>query len=174
MKKVIFFWSKILTKKKETRGGRYKNQRVFTESGVAMLATILHTSVAIKVSIKIMDAFISMRHYLVNNKDIYVSLNNINNKLNYYDSKMLEYDKNFNAIFSRFDKKEQLLISGQTYDAYSSFLTIFKSAQKELIIIDIYADNAVLDMVRKLECKVILITKNSNRLNDTDIKKYNS
>ena len=30
-------WSKILTKKRETRGGRYKNPRVFTEQGVAML-----------------------------------------------------------------------------------------------------------------------------------------
>lgn len=54
------FLVKNFDQKKETRGGRYKNQRVFTESGVAMLATILHTSVAIKVSIKIMDAFISI------------------------------------------------------------------------------------------------------------------
>ena len=39
----------------EMRGGRYKNPRVFTEQGVAMLATILKSQVATKVSIAIMD-----------------------------------------------------------------------------------------------------------------------
>ena len=39
----------------------------FTEQGVAMLATILRTDVAAVVSIRIMDAFVSMRHYISNN-----------------------------------------------------------------------------------------------------------
>ena len=47
--------------KNETRGGRYKNPRVFTEQGVAMLATILKSPIATQVSIAIMDAFVSMR-----------------------------------------------------------------------------------------------------------------
>ena len=51
---------------------------VFTEQGVAMLATILKTPIATKVSIAIMDAFVEMRHLIVENKDIYQSLNNIN------------------------------------------------------------------------------------------------
>lgn len=46
--------------------------------------------------------------------------------------------------------------------------------KKELIIIDAYADNTVLDIIRKLDCKIIIITKNSDRLNETDITKYNS
>ena len=40
---------------------------VFTEQGVAMLATILRTSVAEEVSIKIMDAFVAMRSYILTN-----------------------------------------------------------------------------------------------------------
>ena len=44
--------------KRETRGGKYKNPRVFTEQGVYMLATILKSKVAIEVTINIMDAFI--------------------------------------------------------------------------------------------------------------------
>lgn len=54
--------------KNETRGGRYKNPRVFTEEGVAMLATILKTEVAVEVSIRIMDAFVALRHYVGNNE----------------------------------------------------------------------------------------------------------
>ena len=40
---------------------------VFTEQGVAMLATVLRTDVAEKVSIKIMDAFVLMKKYISNN-----------------------------------------------------------------------------------------------------------
>lgn len=48
-------------------GGRRYNPRVFTEQGVAMLATILKSKVAIKVSIEIMDAFVTMRKYISTN-----------------------------------------------------------------------------------------------------------
>ena len=41
---------------------------VFTEQGVAMLATILKTEIAEEASIKIMDAFVAMRHYIGNNE----------------------------------------------------------------------------------------------------------
>lgn len=66
--------------KRETRGGRYKNQRVFTEQGVAMLATILKTKVAVQISIKIMDAFVEMKKYITNG----ISQNYINNIVLFY------------------------------------------------------------------------------------------
>ena len=49
-----------------SKGGSRKGHTVFTEQGVAMLTTIIKTSVAIETSIKIMDAFVSMRHYISN------------------------------------------------------------------------------------------------------------
>ena len=36
----------------------------FTEQGVAMLATVLRTEIAEKISIQIMDAFVAMRKYI--------------------------------------------------------------------------------------------------------------
>ena len=45
-------------------GGRRYKIRVFTEQGVAMLVTILKSKVAVETSIKIMDAFVSMRKYI--------------------------------------------------------------------------------------------------------------
>ena len=39
----------------------------FTEQGVAMLSAVLRSSRAVEVSIKIMEAFVSMRHFLKNN-----------------------------------------------------------------------------------------------------------
>ena len=44
--------------KLETRGGRYQKPRVFTEQGIEMLATVLKSSIANKVRIAIMDAFV--------------------------------------------------------------------------------------------------------------------
>ena len=51
----------------EKRGGKYKNPRVFTEQGVAMLSTILKSKIAVQVSINIMDAFVEMRKYISSN-----------------------------------------------------------------------------------------------------------
>lgn len=82
----------------ETRGGRYKNPRVFTEHGVAMLATILKSDIAIEISIKIIEAFVDMRHY-INDNTVYLTLTNINNKMISYDNKLMEYDDKFNYLF---------------------------------------------------------------------------
>ena len=46
------------------------NPRVFTEQEVYMLATILKSKEAIKTSIRIMDTFVKMRHYINYNKNI--------------------------------------------------------------------------------------------------------
>ena len=62
-----FLRSPIVTSKNddsETRGGRQYLPYVFTEQGVAMLSAVLHSPTAIQVSIKIMDAFVQLRHYV--------------------------------------------------------------------------------------------------------------
>src|SRR5574344_735934 len=59
--------SKFSTSSLNTYGGRRTLPGVFTEQGVAMLATILKSKIAVKVSIQIMDAFVVMRHYLSEN-----------------------------------------------------------------------------------------------------------
>ena len=48
----------------ETRGGRQYLPYVFTEQGVAMLSAVLHSETAIQVSIRIMNAFVQLRHYV--------------------------------------------------------------------------------------------------------------
>ena len=138
----------------------------FTEQGVAMLATVIHTKVATEVSINIMRAFVAMRHFIIDNKDIYKSLNNLNNKI-------IDHDDKINYLFTKFSNNEKVFLPGEIYDAYSNFIYIFKEAKNELIIIDSYADTTLLDIIKKLKCMVVLITKNSDRLNDLDILKYN-
>ncbi|UKI27923.1 MAG: ORF6N domain-containing protein [Bacilli bacterium] len=53
--------SKNSTSKINGHGGRRYNQRVFTEQGVYMLATILKSKLATSITIAIMDAFVAMK-----------------------------------------------------------------------------------------------------------------
>ena len=142
---------------------------VFTEQGVAMLSSVLRTDVAEDISIKIMDAFVAMRHYLYENKDIYLTLNNINNKI-------IDHDDKLKLIFSKFEekKKDEIYFAGQIYDAYSKIKDILKEAKKDIVIIDAYADKTVLDIIKDINDNVTLIVKTKTLLSNLDISKYNS
>ena len=155
---------------KNNHGGVRKMPHVFTEQGVAMLATVLRTSVASKMSISIMRAFVAMRHYIGNS----------GNRISNIETKVIEHDKEIKLLqetFNQLDKKKkenEIYFSGQIYDAYSKIQDIFKKTKKRLIIIDAYADNTILDIIKRLNIEVIIITKYDNFLTKQDIIKYNS
>lgn len=48
----------------ETRGGQHNRPFVFTEQGIAMLAGVLKSDVAVQASIRIMNTFVAMRRTL--------------------------------------------------------------------------------------------------------------
>ena len=98
--------SEVNTEFKESRGGRRYNINVFTEEGVAMLATVIHTPVAAEVSVNIMRAFVAMRHFIVENKDVLKNIVKIKNNIIDIDNKLEEHDKNFEIVFSKFNNKE--------------------------------------------------------------------
>lgn len=67
----------------------------------------------------------------------------------------------------------EIYFDGQIYDAYSKILKIFRAAENTLTIVDSYAETTILDIVRRLDVEVNLITKEHNLLSNQDIKKYN-
>lgn len=142
---------------------------VFTEQGVAMLATVLRTKVAAQMSISIMRAFIAMRKYISSNL---IEQKYINNQVlrNTEDIKLLQ------ESFQKFEEKKkvnEIYFDGQIYDAYSKIQEIFKTTTKKLIIIDAYADSTILDIVKRLNIEIAIITKFNNLLTQQDIIKYN-
>ncbi len=165
--------SKISTSSsKSNYGGRRYNPRVFTEQGVAMLSTVLKSDIAIQVSIRIMDAFVKIRHFINENKDIF-------KRITIVEYKMLEYDENFNKIFDALEPKkienQKIFFNGEIYDAYSLIIDLIKEAHIRIIIIDNYIDKSILDMLinKKDNVEVELITS-SHYLNKLDINKFNS
>ena len=168
-----YFWSQLGTKNKyiEKRGGKYNNPYAFTEEGVAMLATVLRTPIAEEVSIRIMDAFVAMRHFINENKAIFKRLTTL-------EYKMLEYDENFDKIFNSLEpkriEKQKIFFNGQIYDSYSLIIDLIKEAKERIIIIDNYIDKSILDMLvyKKENVSVELVTS-SHYLTKLDINKFN-
>ena len=151
-------------------GGRRYNPRVFTEQGVAMLATILKSKAASSISIAIMDAFVYMRKFISSNL---LEQRYINNQVmqNTEDIKLLK------ESFSKYEEKRkinEIYFSGQIYDAYSKIKDILNEAKKDIIIIDAYVDKAVLDIIKNINVNVTLIVKTKTLLTNLDISRYNS
>ena len=65
-------------------GGRRTLPYVFTEQGISMLASVLHSEVAVNVSIGIMRAFVEMRRFIANNALLFERISNV-------ELKQLEY-----------------------------------------------------------------------------------
>jgi len=55
-------------------GGRRKLPFAFTEQGVAMLSSVLNSSIAISVNIQIIRVFTKMREIILTNKDVLLKL----------------------------------------------------------------------------------------------------
>ena len=146
---------------------------VFTEQGVAMLSAVLHSETAIKVSIEIMNAFVVMRHYLLENSGII-------SRLATTETKLIEHEKNFERIFAVLDdssnaKKEGVFFQGQIFDAYAKFESFIQSAEREIVLIDNYVDLSVLERFSKKrkDVQVTIYTDPKTKLSEQDIQKFN-
>ena len=161
--------SKISTANEKSVNMKRFNPRVFTEQGVAMLATILKSKTASLISIAIMDAFVSMRKF--------INTNLLEQK--YVNNLVMEHDFDIKLLKESFSKLEEkkknneIYFNGQIYDAYSKIHEIFNKTKKKLVIIDAYADISILDIIKRLKVNVILITKPNNLLTNQDITRYN-
>ena len=150
------------------RGGVRKLPYAFTEQGVAMLATVIRTPVAAMISVSIMRAFAVMRKYM---HDSLVGQKQINNLV-------LEDHERINALEKYFEKSEntrrdhEVYFEGQVYDAYAKIQEICNSAIKNITIIDGYANEVLLNIVKRLKVEVLIVTKPNNLLTDQDIARY--
>ncbi|MFA5311322.1 MAG: ORF6N domain-containing protein [Candidatus Omnitrophota bacterium] len=68
------------------RGGRRYLPYVFTEQGVAMLSTVLHSERAIQVNIAIMRAFVKLREVLLTHKELAKKLEELERKYQLHES----------------------------------------------------------------------------------------
>lgn len=169
LEEYLYLKSQIGTSSWNEYGGVRKLPYAFTEQGVAMLATVLRTTVASEMSVLIMRAFVAMRKYISHNLIEQKYINNLviedHEKIQVLEDTLEKFDEK--------RKVNEIYFNGQIYDAYHKIKEIFNEAEKELIIIDAYADDTILDIVKRLNIKVTIITRENNLLTKQDIIKYN-
>ncbi len=145
---------------------------VFTEYGITMLAGLLKSEVAVKVSIRIVNTFIEMRKFLMINGQVLERLTNM-------ECKLLEHDKKFDEVFNQLQLeeniKQRIFFDGQIYDAYSIIIDIIKKANNKILIIDNYIDDSILKMLakKKNNVEVVILTSDKSNIENLDVKKFN-
>ena len=161
-------YNSLKSKISTSKGGSRKGHTAFVEQGVYMLATILKSDVATEVSIRIMDTFVKMRHYLNYNRDF------LPRKYLLLEEKVDNNTKRIDELFDKFNPKDivkdYLFFDDDFYDAYSVIMDIFNRAYEEIIIIDNYAGKELLDIIKDINKKIIIVSSN---LDEKLIKKYN-
>lgn len=149
-----FGLSKLETHELATNCDRFNNLKhssslpyAFTEPGVAMLSAVLHSPAAVSVSVRIMQAFVAMRQFMLANAQAFQRLDRL-------EVRQLETDQKIDRVFARLDSRKEenkqcVFFDGQIYDAYEFVCKLIKSAEKRIILIDNYVDDTVLTMLDK-------------------------
>lgn len=141
-----------LNKSNNLRGQHYKYlPYVLTEQGIMMLSGLLKSDIAVKVNIQIIDAFVKMRRYFANNFNTNELLLNHENRIQLLENTLDSFKE---------QKIKKIFFEGQIYDAYSILIDILNKARTEIIIIDNYASKELLDILKDINLKIIIVSKN--------------
>lgn len=122
------------------------NPFAFTEQGVAMLASVLRSETAVRISIRIIEAFVAMRNFLIKNASMF-------QRIEHLELKQLQTDEKIDAILNRInhssDIPEGIFYEGQIFDAYTWVADRIRQAKNRIVIIDNYIDDSVLLQLSK-------------------------
>lgn len=141
-----------LNKSNNLRGLHYKYlPYVLTEQGIMMLSGLLKSDIAVKVNIQIIDAFVKMRRYFANNFNTNELLLNHENRIQLLENTLDSFKE---------QRIKKIFFEGQIYDAYSILVDILNKARTEIIIIDNYASKELLDILKDINLKIIIVSKN--------------
>ena len=161
-------------------GGVRKLPYAFTEQGIAMLSGVLRSDVAIEVNIRIMRAFVAIRHFLTGNAQVFQRLETIE----YHQLEMQQHqkkaDKRIDEIFNKFKEngpvKQGVFYNGQVFDAYVFVSDLIGQAKTSIVLIDNYVDETVLTMLDKRESGVAatIYTQQISHQLQLDINRHNA
>ena len=155
------------------KGGRSYLPFVYTEQGIAMLTSVLHTERAIAASISIMEAFVEMRHFIANNAALFDRISKV-------ELKQLETDKKVDRLFEYIgehtETHQKIFFDGQIYDAFSLLTELIQKAEQEIILIDGYVDVGTLNLLAKKQSgvAVTIYTFTKTKLTAQDVAAFNA
>ncbi len=156
----------------------------YTEQGVAMLTSCLHTERAIQASVFIMEAFVEMSHYIRHGllpydglKSLEIKHCQLSKKVQHIEDNMLTRESlsDFMRIFDNEMKSEEILIlDGEPFKADMAYQTIYKKAEKSIIIVDDYLGIKTLHHLTHAEATIdITIISDNKGYSPLRITEYN-
>ena len=145
----------------------------FTEHGIAMLASVLKTPIAVETSLKILRTFVDMRKLIGSHASLL-------QRMDRFELKQVEQDQRFEQVFKALEggremMKQGIFFDGQTFDAYTFAADLIRSAKKSIQLIDNYVDDSVLVLLTKrMEgVSATIYSKTISKILEQDIKKHN-
>ena len=148
---------------------------VYTEQGVAMLTSALHTDRAIDASIQIMEAFVEMSHYIRQNEQLlpYQELQRLENNQYHMAERIQNIEDNmvtksdlsdFMKLFDDGLQNEEILIlDGEPFKADIAYQKIYGKAKKSVIIVDDYVGPKTLRHLAATKTKVTVTVISDNK-----------
>ena len=145
----------------------------FTVYGVSMLPSVLTSKKAVDTSIRIIDAFVAMRRFLIQNANTLMRIANL-------EKHQIETDEKIDAILDKMEKNSPKLLpetvfpTGCVWDAWTYVSDLVRSAKQHIILIDNFVDDRVLSMLTKrAEGVTATIHTRYSEQFLTDLKKHN-
>ena len=157
----------------------------FSEHGIIMLASVLKSHVAIEASIRITHTFVAMRRALASIAPLMARIEaadrrQIADQMR-NDANQARNEERFKLILDAMqDKKfppQKVFFDGQIYDAFEQMKKFVRMAKTELIIIDPYFDDSVLQLIAQKRPGVsVLVVKNKRKdlLHAVDVARFNA
>ena len=129
-------------------------------------------------SVAIARTFVQMRKYIANNAGLFQRLDSMEQRQFQFQ---MTTDQRFEQVFKALEAKSELpdqgiFFNGQMYDAYAFTAELIRKANKSIILIDNYVDDAVLTLLSKRNKNVAatIFTKTISKQFLLDVKKHNS
>jgi hypothetical protein len=145
----------------------------YTEQGIGQLSTVVHSKIAIERSIMIMNAFVAMRRFMVQNAGILM-------RIAHLEKHQIETDQKMDMLLDRMDKQspkllpEQIFATGCVWDAWAYVSDLVRSAKHRIVLIDNFVDDRVLSLLDKRADHVeATIHSRYYESFQTDLKKHN-
>lgn len=134
-------------------GGVRKLPYVFTEQGVSQLSAVLRSNVAVDMSIRIIDAFVAMRRFIVSNVGIFQRLEHMERRQILSDRRIDDANTRIDRILDRMEDgtlkaRLGIFFEGQMFDAFLLVETLFKRAIRRIVLIDDYVSGDILQRMR--------------------------
>ena len=150
------------------------NPYVFTEQGVAMLSSVLHSDVEVKVSIEIMNAFVEIRKIMLNHASLFQRMDRM-------ETKQIKTDQKLKIVFKALESKQVLpnkdiFFDGQIFDAYTFIADLIRQAKASITMIYNYIDDTVFTLFtkRKKGVAVTFYTRKFTKQLKLDAEKHNA